>query len=40
MRERYLAGNTIIEGHASYGHFRQFQVKTQETIRKPPGRDK
>lgn len=39
MRERYLAENTIIEGHATYGHFRQFQVKTQEIIGKPRGRE-
>jgi len=39
MRERYVADNTIIEGQATYGRFRQFQVKTQELIGKPPGRE-
>jgi hypothetical protein len=37
MRERYRARNERVEGIASYGRFRQFQVKTDETIAKPPG---
>ena len=36
MREQYRAANTTIDGHATYGRFRQFQVKTQEIIGKPP----
>jgi hypothetical protein len=36
MRERYLASDQRIDGLATYGRFRQFQVRTGETI-KPPG---
>jgi hypothetical protein len=37
MRERYLARSERVEGVATYGRFRQFQVKTGEIIGKPPG---
>jgi hypothetical protein len=37
MRERYRARDERVEGIATYGRFRQFQVKTGETIAKPPG---
>jgi hypothetical protein len=37
MRERYEAGGVTVEGRATYGRFRQFQVKTEERIGKPPG---
>lgn len=37
MRERYQGRVTTVEGTATYGKFRQFQVKTGETIGKPPG---
>jgi hypothetical protein len=37
MRERYRARSSRIEGVATYGRFRQFQVSTSETIGKPPG---
>ena len=37
MRERYRAGDQRVEGNATYGRFRQFQVKTGEVIAKPPG---
>jgi hypothetical protein len=37
MRERYRATDERVEGIATYGRFRQFQVKTAETIGKPPG---
>jgi hypothetical protein len=37
MRERYRARNERVEGVATYGRFRQFQVKTAEIIAKPPG---
>ena len=37
MRERYQAGGVTVEGRATYGRFRQFQVKTEERIGKPPG---
>lgn len=36
MRERYRARTERIEGVATYGRFRQFQVKTGEVIGKPP----
>ena len=35
MRERYRAGSERIEGLATYGRFRQFQVKTAEAIATP-----
>jgi hypothetical protein len=37
MRERYRGGSDRVEGVATYGRFRQFQVKTGEAIIKPPG---
>jgi hypothetical protein len=37
MRERYRAGDERVEGIATYGRFRQFQVKTDQSIAKPPG---
>jgi hypothetical protein len=37
MRERYQASGESIEGVATYGRFRQFQVKTKDVIGKPPG---
>lgn len=37
MRERYRAGGERVEGVATYGRFRQFQVSTGEVIGKPPG---
>jgi hypothetical protein len=37
MRERYRSGPDRIEGVATYGRFRQFQVRTTEVIGKPPG---
>jgi hypothetical protein len=36
MRERYESRSLSVDGRAIYGHFRQFQVKTGEAIRKPP----
>jgi hypothetical protein len=36
MRERYRTRDERVEGVASYGRFRQFQVKTDEVIAKPP----
>jgi hypothetical protein len=36
MRERYRARDERVEGIATYGRFRQFQVKTGEIIAKPP----
>lgn len=36
MRERYRARGEHVEGVATYGRFRQFQVKTDEVIAKPP----
>ena len=36
MRERYRARDERVEGVATYGRFRQFQVKTGEVIAKPP----
>jgi hypothetical protein len=38
MRERYRARGGWVEGIAKYGKFRQFQVKTSESVGKPPGR--
>ena len=38
MRERYRTQFQRVEGTATYSRFRQFQVKTGETIVKPPGR--
>jgi hypothetical protein len=37
MRERYRTPDERVEGIATYGRFRQFQVKTAATIGKPPG---
>jgi hypothetical protein len=37
MRERYAADATVIEGNATYGRFRRFEVTTREVIGKPPG---
>lgn len=37
MRERYRAHSDRIEGIATYGRFRQFQVKTAAAIGRPPG---
>ena len=37
MRERYRTRSERLEGIATYGKFRQFQVKTAEAIGKPPG---
>jgi hypothetical protein len=37
MRERYRGRSDRVEGIATYGRFRQFQVKTEEAIAKPPG---
>ena len=39
MRERYAAGSTVIDGTATYGRFRRFEVNTREVIGKPPGRE-
>jgi hypothetical protein len=36
MHERYRGGGNRVEGVATYGRFRQFQVKTDEVIDKPP----
>ena len=36
MRERYTARRTVVEGRATYGHFRRFSVTTDEVIRRPP----
>ncbi len=36
MRERYRARDERVEGVATYGRFRQFQVKTDQVIGKPP----
>jgi hypothetical protein len=38
MREQYSGRLEQVEGVATYGRFRQFQVKTDEVIGKPPGR--
>ena len=38
MRERYRTRVARVEGAATYGKFRRFQVKTDEVIAKPPGR--
>lgn len=35
MRERYEAGGQRLEGTATYGRFRQFQVRTNEDIARP-----
>jgi hypothetical protein len=35
MHERYRARSARVEGIASYGKFRQFQVRTDEVIEKP-----
>jgi hypothetical protein len=37
MRERYRTPSERVDGVASYSRFRQFQVKTAESIGKPPG---
>lgn len=37
MRERYRTPHERVLGVATYARFRQFQVKTGETIGKPPG---
>jgi hypothetical protein len=37
MRERYRTPEERVEGVAAYGRFRQFQVRTDQTIAKPPG---
>jgi hypothetical protein len=37
MRERYQRSGESIEGVATYGRFRRFQVNTKEVIGKPPG---
>ena len=36
MRERYVTRNERVEGVATYGRFRQFQVRTDENIAIPP----
>jgi hypothetical protein len=33
MRERYEASNDDIEGRATYGRFRKFQVNVDEAIK-------
>jgi hypothetical protein len=38
MRERYRGELDRTEGIATYARFRQFQVKTDQSIQKPPGR--
>jgi hypothetical protein len=38
MRERYRGPVDRVEGIATYGRFRQFQVRTDQNIQKPPGR--
>jgi hypothetical protein len=38
MRDRFRADQERVEGVATYGRFRQFQVTTGETITKPPPR--
>ena len=38
MDERYRTPYERVDAFASYGRFRQFQVKTEQTIGKPPGR--
>ena len=35
MHERYRARSDRVEGVATYGRFRQFQVRTDEVIEKP-----
>jgi hypothetical protein len=35
MRERYQVPGVVVDGRASYGKFRQFQVRTEERIVKP-----
>jgi hypothetical protein len=37
MRERYRSQRERVEGAATYGRFRQFQVRTDAMIGKPPG---
>ena len=37
MREHYEAQDLSIDGRATYGQFRQFQVTTNEVIGRPPG---
>jgi hypothetical protein len=37
MQEQYHGRAEYVEGIATYGRFRQFQVKTDEVIGKPPG---
>jgi hypothetical protein len=37
MRERYRTLEERVEGVAGYGRFRQFQVRTDQSIQKPPG---
>jgi hypothetical protein len=38
MRERYTAKDVVITGTATYGHFRRFEVKTQESDVRPADR--
>lgn len=38
MDERYRTPSERVDAFATYGRFRQFQVKTEQTIGKPPGR--
>ncbi len=38
MDERYRTPSERVDAFATYGHFRQFQVKTDQTIGKPPQR--
>ena len=38
MDERYRTPSERVDAFATYGHFRQFQVKTDERIGKPPPR--
>ena len=40
MREHYESRGVFIDGRATYGRFRQFEVTTQESIGKPPGLDR
>ena len=37
MREKYRGPNDRVQGIATYGRFRQFQVRTDQNVQKPPG---
>ena len=41
MRERYEGrrDSTLIEGNATYGNFRQFQMRSEERIGPPPRKE-